>query len=464
MRDSVVCLVISAYSYNVAEPWKRRSLSDRWVCASAVGPYQVITTTQSVANHTFMKVLRQGQAEFVSAAPKVVDYESGLSLIELDPDELRDPLKPLRFAETYAKGAEVKFHWLAPDNSLNSGQAYLDRARVQRVPTSYGRRLRYVIANASRKMGMGELYCLDSRPLGIGCWAGDNREADLIPSETITRFLDATATDQGYQGFGEIGFATSELRDPAMRSFLQMPTSLRGGAYVSNVYNLGTGAHSLLKGDVILDIDGNAIDSYGRYADPTYGPLSLQHLITRKGAGQETLFGIWRNGKRMKIAAPVKNFKPSEMLVPFQEYDRQPEYIIIGGFVFQKLTREYLLEFGKNLAGQAPSHLYHYYRDLAFKPTDERRSIVVLSHVLPTQTNLGYTRLTELVVESFNGRAVASVADIVQACKLKPNSPHHIVEFEMDAPTVVIPRKGLSEIDAYVSKNYGIQKLSNTHQ
>jgi len=187
-------------------------------------------------------------------------------------------------------------------------------------------------------------------------------------------------------------------------------------------------------------------------------------LITRKGAGQETLFGIWRNGKRMKIAAPVKNFKPSEMLVPFQEYDRQPEYIIIGGFVFQKLTREYLLEFGKNLAGQAPSHLYHYYRDLAFKPTDERRSIVVLSHVLPTQTNLGYTRLTELVVESFNGRAVASVADIVQACKLKPNSPHHIVEFEMDAPTVVIPRKGLSEIDAYVSKNYGIQKLSNTHQ
>jgi len=59
---------------------------------------------------------------------------------------------------------------------------------------------------------------------------------------------------------------------------------------------------------------------------------------------------------------------------------------------------------------------------------------------------------------------VASVADIVQACKLEPNSPHHIVEFEMDAPTVVIPRKQLSEIDAYVSKNYGIQKLSNSHQ
>jgi hypothetical protein len=307
------------------------------------------------------------------------------------------------------------------------------------------------------------LYCLGSMPIGIGCWAGENREADLIPNETIARFLSAITADEEYQGFGEIGFASSELRDPAMRSFLQMPMSIRGGVYVANVYKLGTGADSLLKGDVILDIDGNAIDSYGRYADPTYGPLSMQHLITRKAAGQESLFTIWRDGKRAQIAAPVTSIKPSEMLVPYQEYDRQPEYIIIGGFIFQKLTREYLLEFGKNLAGQAPSHLYHYYRDLAFKPTDERPSIMVLSHVLPTPTNLGYNGLTELVVDTFNGQAVASVADIVKACKLKPNSPQHVVEFEMDAPTVVIPRKPLAEIDRYVSENYGIQKLSNIH-
>jgi len=190
----------------------------------------------------------------------------------------------------------------------------------------------------------------------------------------------------------------------------------------------------------------------------------MQYLITRKAAGQEAMFTLWRDGRRVKIATTVKSIKPNEMLVPFQEYDRQPEYIIMGGFVFQKLTREYLLEFGKNLAGQAPSHLYHYYRDLAFKPTDERRSIMVLSHVLPTPTNVGYTRLGELVVDTFNGQTVASVADIVKACTLKPNSPQHVVEFEMNAPTLVIPREHLSEIDRYVSENYGIQKLSNSHR
>jgi len=461
MKDSIVCLVSSAYSYNVTEPWKRRGPSDRWVCAAAVGPYQVVATAQSLADHTFVKVLRYGQAEFVTAVPKVVDYESDLCLVELDPGELREPLRPLRFAQNYDQGREVTFHWLAPDGSLNSGQGYLDRAHVERVRTSYGQRLRYVIANSSRKMGRGELYWLGSTPIGIGCWAGDNREADVIPSETIARFLDAVAGDREYRGFGEVGFEVSELRDPAMRSFLQMPAALRGGVYVADVYNLGTGAASLLKGDVILDIDGNAIDSYGRYSDPTYGPLSIQHLITRESAGQEVLFTVWRNGEEAKIATKVVNFKPSEMLVPFHEYDQQPEYIIIGGFVFQKLTREYLLEFGQNLAGQAPSHLYHYDRDLAFKPTDERKSVVVLSHVLPTPTNLGYTDLGELVVREFNGLAIASAADILKACQLNPDSPYHVVEFEMDAPTVVIPREGLSDVDRFVSENYGIRKLSN---
>jgi len=463
MQDSVVCLVSSALRYNVAEPWKHTNVADRWGCGTAVGPYQVITTAQTIANHTFVKALRYGQPEFVSAKPVVIDYESDLCLIELNPDELQKPLKPLSFTETYAKGEEVRFHWLAPGGSLNRGQGYLDRAHVEHVRTSYGQRLRYVIANASQKMGLGELYCLESTPIGIGCWAGDSREADLIPGDTIARFLSATQSDESYQGFGEVGFITAELRDPAMRSFLKMPKTLRSGVYVSNVYHLGTGADSLQKGDVILDIDGQTIDSHGRYSDPTYGPLSLRNLITQKTAGQNAQFTIWRDGERVEIAMAIRNFKPSEMLVPYQEFDQQPEYIIMGGFVFQKLTRDYLLAFGKNMSGQAPSHLYHYYRDLAFKPTEERKSVWVLSHALPIPSNLGYTGLRELVVDTFNGMTVTSAADIVKACSLNPDSPYHIVEFDMGAPTLVIPRDHLAEIDMFVSKNYGIKKLSNIH-
>lgn len=461
MKDSIVYLATSAYGYSLSEPWKHESLSESWACATAVGEYQVITAARGVRNLAFVKALRHGQNEFIRAAAKIVDYESDLCLIELDPNELREPLKPLDFADDYAKGKEVLFHWLSSNGHLYDGRGYFDRANVNRVRTSYSRRLRYAVANTSRRMGRGEVYCLGSTPIGIGCGSTDDREAELIPGETIKRFLDAIAEDGTYKGFGEVGFVTSELLDPAMRSFLQMPASLAGGAYVADVYTLGTGADGLRQGDVILTIDGHAIDSYGRYSDPTRGPLSFHCLITRKVAGERVTFTLWRDGRETEISAEVRNFRSTDMLVPYHEYDLQPEYAVIGGFIFQKLTREYLTEFGDTPSGQAPSHLYHYYRDLAFKPGDQRRHIVLLSYVLPTATNLGYTGLGQLVVRRFNGRAVTSITDIVESKQVDSDSPHHVVKFELNSPTVVIPREELPAVDAFVRDNYGIRELSN---
>jgi hypothetical protein len=121
-------------------------------------------------------------------------------------------------------------------------------------------------------------------------------------------------------------------------------------------------------------------------------------------------------------------------------------------------------EFGDDLEGETPSHLYHYYRDSTFKPTDERSDIVILSYVLPAEINLGYTGLGQRVVSKFNGMKIRSVADIVEAQKLNPESKFDVIEFEMDSPMIVISREKLAEADTFVSRNYGIEKLSNINQ
>jgi hypothetical protein len=440
MKDSVVFLETSSYGYNLSEPWKHKALSQNWACGCAVGEYEVITTAESVVNLAFLKALRHGQNEFVGARLVVVDYEANLCLIRLDPNELSKPLKPLKFAEDYEKGAEVDFYWLSPDSQMYNGRGHLDRASVERTQTSHGQRLRYIISNASQRTGKGEVYCVGSAPIGISCWSSRDKEAGLIPAETINGFL--KSVDEGdYKGFGEVGFAISEL----------------------HVYNLGTGSDVLKKDDVILRIDGHGLDPHGRFEHPKYKWLSFHHLITGKTAGMQIVFDIWRDGKKEKIPANVKNFKPSEMLVPYHEYDKQPEYVVTAGFLLQKLTREYMLEFGDDLAGEAPSHLYHYYRDLAFKPAAERKEIVILSYVLPAQINLGYTGLGQLVISKFNGMKISSVADILKAQKLNPDSKYDVIEFELDSPVIVIAREQLVVANQFVSRNYGIQKLSNVN-
>jgi len=463
MKDSIVYLEISKHGYNLSEPWKHSELSVSWACACAVGEYQVVTTAESVANHTFIKALRYGQNEFVGAQVKVVDYEANLCLIRLDPNELDKPLKPLNFSEDYQKGTEVDCYWLSSDNSLYTGRGFLDRVSVQETSTSHAQYLHYVIADATQRTGAGEIYCAGLTPIGIASWSNNNKEAGLIPSETINGFLEDN-NDGIYKGFGKAGFAVSELLNPAMRSFLKMPAELKNGVYVSDIYNLGTGCTILKKHDVILKIDGNTIDPYGRFIHPKYERLSFNYLITSKSVDENISFEIFRDGEAKEIQTDVKSFKASEMLVPYYEFDRQPEYIVIAGFVLQKLSREYLMEFGRDMAGDAPSHLYHYYRDLAFKPAEERRDIIILSYVLPTPDNIGYTGLGQMAVSRFNGMTIRSIEDIPEAQKLNPDSKYDVIEFELDSPAVIIARERIPAANLFVQKNYGITKLLNLNR
>ena len=92
---------------------------------------------------------------------------------------------------------------------------------------------------------------------------------------------------------------------------------------------------------------------------------------------------------------------------------------------------------------------------------DERRDIVILSYVLPAEINIGYTGLGQRVVSKFNGMKIRSMADVVKAQKLNPESKCDIIEFEMDSPTIVISREQLAAANTFVSRNYGIEKLSN---
>jgi hypothetical protein len=424
--------------------------------------YEVLTTAWGVANLAYIKALRFGQNEFVGAKIKVVDYESNLCLIELDPNALSEPLKPLVFTEDYRKGAEVDFYWLSSDNRLYNGRGYLDRATVRKTNTSYEKRLHYLAANTSHRTGAGQVYCVDSEPIGIASWSNDRKEASLVPAETINRFLAAVASGD-YEGFGSVGFTTSALLDPSMRSFLKMPASLKAGTYVTDVYNLGSGSDVLKKADVILTINGNALNSYGQFIHPKYELLDFHHLITSKTAGEKVLFELWRDGEKIQVRSEVKNFKASEMLVPYHEYDKQPEYIITGGFILQKLTRAYLAEWGDDWTGKVSPQLYHLYRELSFKPTPERSDIVILSYVLPASVNLGYSKLGQIVVKKYNGMTIRSVADILAAQKLNPESRYDVIEFEMDNPAVVIPREQLPAADMFIQRNYGIQKLLNVN-
>ena len=147
------------------------------------------------------------------------------------------------------------------------------------------------------------------------------------------------------------------------------------------------------------------------------------------------------------------------MLVPYYMYGKQPEYVILGGFVFQTLTRDYLSMWGDKWAGKVPPHLYYYYSEKSFCPTADRQDIVVLNYVLPTNSNLGYQQLARLVVRAVDGKPVCSMKDLLGASESKNKGEYMVIEFEMDAPKLILNRQTLEMENRMVAQMYGIPKL-----
>jgi hypothetical protein len=460
MKNSLVYLNISAAGFEQFQPWKYSDISQQIGVGTAVGEYEVVTPAHNVANATLIKARRYGQNEYIPAKIKVIDYQSNLCLLQLDPEAMSEPLKPVTFYDDFQKGTQLNYYWLSADGSLNTGRGYLDRAEVRRSTVSYARFLNYIVTNTSKQTGAGQVYCNGAKPIGIACFSDMTKEAGLIPAATIDSFV-ADARDGDYAGFSDIGFTAEPLLDPAKRAYLKMPADLKDGVYISEVFTLGTGSDLLVQGDCLLAVDGVTIDSHGRFMHPEFDRLAFGHLITSRNVGQEITFDIFRQGKPQQLKVKTRNFKASDMLVPYYEYSTQPEYLITAGFILQKLTRTYMTIWGEDWDGKVPPHLYYYYMDKSFEPTAQRRDIVILSHVLPADINLGYQSLSGIVLSRVNGMEIAAIGDVLQAQKLNPEAKYDVYEFEHDYPDIVIPREGLERVNMIIAKNYGITKLVN---
>ncbi|MHC4988366.1 MAG: PDZ domain-containing protein [Planctomycetota bacterium] len=459
MKESLVYLDISTTTYDQSQPWKQKPVSKDSGFGCAVGPYEVLTTAENVRNISFFQAKTYGSNAYVSATVKTVDYELNLCLVELDKNAMDAPLAPLSFSVSYPKGNQLTTYWLSSDNHLTMARSTLDRAEMQSSDISFVKNLTYFATNVSRPFGDGEVCCDESDVIGMACWGTDS-DSGIIPSETINDFL-SHCKKKTYSGFAAPGFKTYSLLNPTMRAYLKMPDEIKNGVYVSTVYSIGTGSEELKHGDVILSINGRQLNSYGRYEHPDYKYISFEHILSKTPAGDKIPFEIFRDGKKIKIDVVAKAIGSDNMLVPYYGYGKQPEFIVAGGFVLQKLTRDYLAMRGSDWRRMAPPHLYHYYSDMSFMPSEKRKDIVILSYVLPIEMNLGYHQLSGLVVDSINGTKISTLVDVANIIKSQGDSENIEISFEMDNPEVIIPRQQLNMANMQVSQLYGIQQMVN---
>jgi hypothetical protein len=160
----------------------------------------------------------------------------------------------------------------------------------------------------------------------------------------------------------------------------------------------------------------------------------------------------------MTLHATLEHRSEDDYVVPPYNIDEPPSYYVLGGLVFEELSRQYLKEWGSNWQKDAPQDFVYLDKFQSELFPDGNRKIVILSQVLPANSTIGYDDFTYLVVEKVNGKKIESLNDLAEAVKT-PINGFDVIETS-DDPKQLALNAAEAEAEAQaLQKNYGLPAL-----
>jgi hypothetical protein len=421
----------------------------------------VLVTADLVANENYVELERAESGEKIAADVKVVDYEANLALLEPVEKKFLDGLSPLEFALDTVVGDRLAAWQLEPTGALVETEGLVTTVQMMRYPMEVGQFLTYrmSIAMQYRENSYTVPLVKNNKLAGL-LLRYDSRSQllDAIPAPVITHFLKDVQSEH-YRGFPSIGFSFFPMRDPQLRSFAG-ETGKPAGVYVTSVEpNMPAAKAGLQVGDIVTDIGNNEIDQNGNYVDPLYGKIEFTNLITSHAyAGDVLPLKIQREGKAMQLNVTLEHRAAQDYVIPPYSLDRPPAYYVLGGLIFQELSRQYLREWGPNWLREAPQrfvYLDHFQSELF--PEGHRR-LVILSQILPANNTIGYEDFAYLTVTKVNGKEISSLDDLADAVQhpidgfIKIETEEDPKQLELEAAQVAAEAPALQE-------SYGIPSL-----
>jgi S1-C subfamily serine protease len=466
VRSSLVRINSTQQTWNEWQPWEKNPPQHRRALAAIVGPQLVITTAELVANATYLEFESPDGSRFAAAKVIVADYEANLALL----GPVSEKEGGLFFADT------VPFEIAAPpgigstldvlqleDNGLpiiTSGSLQSVDVTPNLMP-GHGF-LTYLLKASMRSVSSSyTLPVLHGRKLAgvLLSYSAKDQLCDVVSTNILARFI-TEATNGKYDGFPGLGITTARTEDGQFRQWLGLGEE-QGGLYIRSVRK-GAAADraGVRKGDVLLAIDGQAIDRRGYYEHPEYGSLSWGHLIRgSKSGGDKVRLSMLRDGKPLDLEAVAEREDTEARLVPEHLFDKAPNYLIKGGMVFMELSRPVLESFGEDWSSRAPLNLL----DAFENPENYEESmdrVVFLSGAIPTPATVGYERLRNLIVKKVNGVEIRNMKSLKDAFE-GHDKDIHTIEFADENLTVHLDELISSEVDAQLLQR-GISRLYRT--
>lgn len=450
-EKSVVKIFVTRQEYDFDQPWQRSSPVKTSGSGSIIDSNRILTCAHVVEFGEFIEVRKAKDARKYTAKVKFIAPEYDLAILEVDDPRFFNKATPITLTELPHIGERVTAYGFptgGDELSITSGIV----SRIENIDYSYSdyNNLGVQIDAAINPGNSGGPVLQDGKLAGVAFQGRTQAQSIgyMIPTPVIRTFLRDIADGQ-YDGPVPLYIKWQKLENPALRNCYGVADTL-SGVLINEIHTLSALYKTLLPDDVLLEIDSIPVQNDGTILLNDNLKTSFETALQIHNAGDEITLFILRAGQPVIVKTPLRYKRTYARLV--DKIELEPKYYIEDGFVFT--TPSYYYFKGDPYWAYRNPRLSYYYYDKTLS-NEAREEIVLLSSVLPDQSNVGYHDVNNRIIKKINGQPVRNFATFIQA--FKDNKDSEIVLEDVEGSKYVIPTQNLEQTNQDIMKRYGIR-------
>ena len=456
LRKSVARINTTAQEANYRIPWLPGNSGGGSGTGWVVEGDRLVTNAHVVSNARFITLEKENDPKKYVATVEHIAHDCDLALLKVEDPSFFKYTKPLAIGGIPELESTVSvFGYPIGGERMSVTQGVVSRVDFRTYAHSVvDSHLTIQIDAAINPGNSGGPVLQDGKVVGVAFqgYSGDVAQnvGYMIPTPVIKHFL-KDIKDGKYDRYMDLSIGTFPAPNKAMRKALGLTDDDRG-VMVTNVSSGGVAAGILKKGDVILSIDGLNVASDG-FVDLEGERVPMAEVAERKYLGDAAKFSILREAKPMEVE--VKFTGAWQYNIQANRYDEQPAYVLLGGLLFQPLSRNLMTAY--TFQNPRIDYFFEYY--ISKEIYEEHPEIIVLTSILadPLNTYLGEFR--EQIVDEINERKIKTLKDVAAAFAEKPE--FYVIKFIGAGRPLVLERAAVEAARERIKTRYNVTEEQN---
>jgi len=453
VQKAVVQIFVEEIVPDYTYPWQIDSIKSVSGSGVIIEGNLIMTAAHIVDNSLSIHVRKTGSDKRYNANIKYISDASDLAIITIDDKDFFTNTSLLLLGQTPNIGNEVTT-WGFP---LGGSQLTITKGIISRFDfnnyTHSGIHNIVGQIDAAINSGVsGGPAVVNEKLAGIAFQSLEEEGASnigyIIPLPVINQFLE-DISDEKVDGAPSVAIETQSMINPQMRKAHLMSEGMSGLLITKSSHGLEESQDYLKTGDVLLEIDGLSVGNDGTVTFMTGDRINFRYLFKRKQIGSSISIRLLRNGEELTLNHLLKYNSYQSRIVTRHYSGFRPDYEIVGGLVFQELSRDYILSGLEE--DEYPSWIWPIYNDYKEKGLSEKEKAVFIATILPDEINIDYADYEDKRVKSINGITIKNLDELRQSIK-NNKADFHVIEFEKPAGKIILNKQLEKEKREYFIK------------